>query len=98
MLNPWEAIWLTLGYLVLLVLLVVAFMIVIIAVMVVVAFIQKARAARKGVVPASHKQDDYLAEATVIARSNYKGEVFSDELTAAFKAGARWGWGFFSRP
>lgn len=48
--------------------------------------------------PNSH-QDDYMAEATVVGRSMYKTtDYVQDKIQLeAFRAGARWGWGFFHR-
>lgn len=46
------------------------------------------------------EQDDYMAEATVVGQSMYTDEVFGVDQShvEAFRAGARWGWGFFHRP
>ncbi len=44
------------------------------------------------------KLETYSAEAKVVAQDIYKDEIImAAELTQAFQAGARWGWGFFHR-
>lgn len=45
----------------------------------------------------SVRQDDYMAEATVAGFSLYKNDpVHRKESIESFRAGARWGWLFFS--
>lgn len=42
---------------------------------------------------------DYTREAAVVAQDMFKDEIIlQTEQIDAFKAGARWGWGFFHRP
>lgn len=42
--------------------------------------------------------EDYMAEATTVGMGMYKDDIFMpEELLKAFKAGARWGWGFHRR-
>lgn len=44
------------------------------------------------------KLETYTAEAKVVGQEMYKDDfLFASDKVEAFRAGARWGWGFFHR-
>lgn len=86
--NPWDIILLVLGWLLLIVVVVVAVAIVLGVV----------RGLKPKATP-SPKLEDYLKEASFIAKDLYGSGnfMYRAELIHAFMAGARWGWGFHRR-
>ncbi|WNM68019.1 hypothetical protein SEA_SIRVICTOR_47 [Microbacterium phage SirVictor] len=96
--NPWDILFAVLGWVFL------ALAVFGAAILVFATLVGMARGIRKWFRPgvtgkkSAPTLETYSAEAKVVATDMFKDEiVFGEEMTKAFQAGARWGWGFFHR-
>jgi hypothetical protein len=92
--SPWDLLLTGLGWLLLALFVLVALAIALLVVGVIVEGLRR-KFSKK--VPPTVKQDDYMAEATAIARKMALENQLGLTQIDAFRAGARWGWGFFHR-
>jgi len=104
--NPWQNILTVLGWFVLVLVVLIAIVIVSAVVIGAVGGIRKWFPQQRttpypdNLPNPTAAQDDYMAEATVVAQSMYDHGIMPEDKKQleAFRAGARWGWGFFHRP